>query len=72
MTEQETIEKVVAKLEGKKVRVTYYASETVHYETIIEATTREEADEIYYNGGESCEVIDSEDFRTYDITEEEL
>lgn len=72
MNEEKTVEQVIAKLEGKKVRVTYYASETVYYETTIEATTREEADEIYYNGGESCDVVDSQDFQTYDITEEEL
>lgn len=72
MNEEKTVERVIAKLEGKKVRVTYYASETVYYETTIEATTREEADEIYYNGGESCDVVDSQDFQTYDITEEEL
>lgn len=66
------IERVVAKLEGKKVRVVYKASETVYYETIIEATTREEADEIYYNGGESADIIDSSDFETYDTYEEEI
>ena len=66
------IEKVVAKLEGKKVRVTYYASETVYYQTIIEATTREEADEIYYNGGEDFNPTGSDYFETYDIEEEEL
>lgn len=66
------IEKVVAKLEGKKVRVVYKASETVYYETIIEATTREEADEIYYNGGEDLTPTGSDYFETYDITEEEL
>lgn len=72
MNEQETIEQVVAKLEGKKVRVTYYASETVYYETTIEATTREEADEIYYSGNEDLTPTGSDYFETYDITEEEL
>jgi hypothetical protein len=66
------IEKVVAKLEGKKVRVTYKASETVYYETVIEATTREEADEIYYDGNVDFEPVCSDYFETYDIEEEEL
>ena len=66
------IDSVVARLEGKKVRVTYYASETVYYETVIEAATREEADNMYYDGGISATVVDSGDYETYDITEEEL
>lgn len=66
------IEKVVAKLEGKKVRVIYFASETVYYRTVIEATTREEADEIYYNGGIDFDVTDSDHFETYDIEEEDI
>jgi hypothetical protein len=66
------IEKVVAKLEGKKVRVTYYSSETVYYRTTIEATTREEADEIFYSGDVEYDQTDSDYFETYDIQEEEL
>ena len=66
------IEQVVAKLEGKKVRVTYRASELVYYETVIEASTREEADEMYYNGDVSYEIVDGSGYGTYDITEEEL
>jgi hypothetical protein len=66
------IEKVIAKLEGKKVRVTYYSSEQVYYQTVIEATTREEADEIFYNGDVEYEQTGSDYFETYDITTEEL
>jgi hypothetical protein len=66
------IEQVVARLEGKKVRVIYYASETVYYQTIIEANTREEADEIYYDSGVDLEPVCSDHFETYDIEEEEL
>jgi hypothetical protein len=66
------IEQVVARLEGKRVRVTYKASETVYYETVIEANTREEADEIYYDGNVALEPVCSDYFETYDIEEEEL
>lgn len=66
------IDSVVARLEGKKVRVTYHASETVYYETVIEAPTREEADDLYYSGSVETVTVDSGDYETYDITEEEL
>jgi hypothetical protein len=67
------IEQVVARLEGKKVRVTYKSSETVYYETVIEANTRDEADEIYYNSGVDLgSPVCSDYFETYDIEEEEL
>jgi hypothetical protein len=67
------IEKVVARLEGKKVRVTYKASETVYYETVIEANTREEADEIYYDSGvQDLAPVCSDYFETYDIYEEDI
>jgi hypothetical protein len=66
------IEQVVARLEGKKVRVTYYASETVYYQTIIEANTREEADNKYYGGEVDLEPTDSDHFETYDIQEEDI
>jgi hypothetical protein len=66
------IEQVVARLEGKKVRVIYYASETVYYQTIIEANTREEADNKYYGGEVDLEPTDSDHFETYDIQEEDI
>jgi hypothetical protein len=66
------IEQVVARLEGKKVRVTYYSSETVYYQTIIEANTREEADNKYYGGEVDLEPTDSDHFETYDIQEEDI
>ena len=68
-----TAEAVAKRLEGKKVRVTYKASETVYYETVIEANTREEADDIYYDSGvQDLEPVCSDYFETYDIEEEEL
>jgi len=70
--QRNVVDQVIAKLEGKKVRVTYYASETVYYETVIEASTREEADALYYDGGNDLTVVDSAGFETYDSTEEEL
>ena len=72
MSQEQTIESVVARLEGKKVRVTYYASETVYYETVIEAPTRADADDIYYSSGVDATVVDSGDYETYDITEEDV
>jgi hypothetical protein len=66
------IEQVVARLQGKRVRVTYKASETVYYETVIEANTREEADEIYYDSGVDLEPVCSDYFETYDIHEEDI
>ena len=66
------IEQVVARLEGKRVRVTYYSSETVYYQTIIEANTREEADNKYYGGEVDLEPTDSDHFETYDIHEEDI
>ena len=70
--QRNVVDQVIAKLEGKKVRVTYYASETVYYETVIEASTREEADALYYDGGNDLTAVDSVGFETYDSTEEEL
>jgi hypothetical protein len=53
--------------------VTYKSSETVYYETVIEANTRDEADEIYYNSGVDLgSPVCSDYFETYDIEEEEL
>lgn len=66
------VESVIARLEGKKVRVTYHASETVYYATTVEANTREEADNKYYGGEVDLEPVDSDHFETYDIDEEEL
>jgi hypothetical protein len=70
--QRDVVDQVIAKLEGKKVRVTYYASETVYYETVIEASTREEADALYYDGGNDLTVVDSAGFETYDSTEEDI
>ena len=72
MSQEQTIESVVARLEGKKVRVTYYASETVYYETVIEAPTRGDADDLYYSGSVDPVTVDSGDYETYDITEEDV
>ena len=73
MTDEERTADIVAKrLEGKKVRVTYYASETVYYETVIEAIDREEADRMYYDGEVDPVETDSDHWETHDIEEEEL
>jgi hypothetical protein len=73
MTDEERTADLIAKrLEGKKVRVTYYAHETVYYETVIEAIDREEADKLYYDGGVDYVATDADHWETYDILEEEL
>lgn len=66
------VEKISNRLEGKKVRVTYYSSETVYYETVIEANDREEADRMYYNGEVEANTTDSDHWETHDIEEEEI
>ena len=73
MTDEERTADLVAKrLEGKKVRVTYYASETVYYQTVIEAVDREEADKLYYDGAVDPTKTDSDHWETTDIEEEEI
>lgn len=72
MNEEKIVEQVADRLMGKKVRVTYYASETVYYETVIEAVNREEADRIYYDGEVDPTATDSDHWETHDIIEEEL
>jgi hypothetical protein len=73
MTDEERTADLVAKrLEGKKVRVTYYASETVYYQTVIEAVDREEADKLYYDGAVDPTQTDSDHWETTDIEEEEI
>lgn len=73
MTDEERTADLVAKrLEGKKVRVTYYSSEVVYYETVIEAVDREEADKLYYDGAVEPTVTDSGSWETNDIEEEEI
>lgn len=69
MTEEELVEKVTRRMEGK-VLVTYYAKATVYYETTVEAESREQADNKYYGGEIQLEIADESDFETYDITEE--
>ena len=73
MTDEERTADLVAKrLEGKKVRVKYYSSEVVYYETIIEAVDREEADKLYYDGAVEPTQTDSSDWETNDIEEEQI
>ena len=73
MTDEERTADLVAKrLEGKKVRVTYYASEVVYYETVIEAVDREEADKLYYDGAVEPTQTGSSDWETNDIEEEQI
>jgi len=71
MTEEEVVEKVVAKLQGNK-RFKYYASETVYYEIEIEAPDRDSADEIYFEADIGKHVSDYGNFETNDVIEEEL
>jgi hypothetical protein len=73
MTDEERTADLVAKrLEGKKVRVTYYSSEVVYYETVIEAVDREEADKLYYDGAVDPTITDSDNWETNDVEEEEI
>jgi len=71
-TEEQIVEEVADRLAGKRVRVTYHASETVYYTTIIEANTREEADNKYYGGEVEATATDSDHWETHDIEEEEI
>lgn len=71
-TEEQIVEEVADRLAGKRVRVTYYASETVYYETVIEANTREEADQLYYDGSVEPVPYDADHWETHDIQEEEI
>jgi hypothetical protein len=67
-----TAEAVAKRLEGKKIRVTYHASETVYYSTVVEAYSREEADNMYYGGEVDLEPTHSDHFETHDIDEEDI
>ena len=71
-TEEQIVEEVADRLAGKRVRVTYYAQETVYYTTVIEANTREDADKKYYGGEVEAKVTDSDHWETTDIEEEEI
>jgi hypothetical protein len=71
-TEEQIVEEVADRLAGKRVRVTYYAQETVYYTTVIEANTREEADNKYYGGEVDAKATDSDHWETTDIEEEEI
>ena len=71
-TEEQIVEQVADRLAGKRVKVTYYASETVYYETVIEANTREEADNKYYGGEVEATPTDADHWETHDIIEEEI
>ena len=71
-TEEQIVEEVADRLAGKRVRVTYYAQETVYYTTVIEANTREQADSKYYGGEVEAKVTDSDHWETTEIEEEEI
>jgi hypothetical protein len=71
-TEEQIVEEVADRLAGKRVRVTYYAQETVYYTTVIEANTREQADNQYYGGEVEATQTDSDHWETTEIEEEEI
>lgn len=71
-TPEQIADDVAKRMEGIKVRVTYRARETTYYDTVIEAKSKDEADDIYYNKQDYGEPTGYGDFETYDFEVEEI